>query len=195
MFGVSQAPDNSKNMDDVAWLNLFIQLTGGVRDVVTENRSRTNLSHIDETTDEVDNQRSVLTTPIQGIKFKRKSVDERPIVPEAPRATRLSLPTLSAPRLSLTDTDRLLEANERSIEIEKLEKYILGKKSVELEIEFGIPRSQLVRYIDEGLSVGFIKSVIFRAVSKLRKEDQNNDGKIRKFQSLVHEIKYRWHWR
>ena len=93
------------------------------------------------------------------------------------------------PRLSLTDTDRLLEANERSIEIEKLEKYILGKKSVELEIEFGIPRSQLVRYIDEGLSVGFIKSVIFRAVSKLRKEDQNNDGKIRKFQSFVHEIK------
>ena len=43
--------------------------------------------------------------------------------------------------MSLTDTDRLLEANERSIEIEKLEKYILGKKSVELEIEFGIPIS------------------------------------------------------
>ena len=33
----------------------------------------------------------------------------------------------------------------RSIEIDKLEKYILGKKSVELEIEFGIPRSQLCR--------------------------------------------------
>ena len=32
-----------------------------------------------------------------------------------------------------------------SIEVEKLEKYILGKKSVELEIEFGIPRSQLCR--------------------------------------------------
>ena len=58
---------------------------------------------------------------------------------------RLSLPVLSTPRLSLTDTDRLLDAQKRSIEIEKLEKYILGKKSVELEIEFGIPRSQLCR--------------------------------------------------
>ena len=27
------------DMDDVAWLNLFIQLTGGFSDVVTENRS------------------------------------------------------------------------------------------------------------------------------------------------------------
>ena len=59
---------------------------------------------------------------------------------------RLSLPVLSTPRLSLTDTDRLLDAQKRSIEVEKLEKYILGKKSVELEIEFGIPRSQLCRY-------------------------------------------------
>ena len=136
----------SSDMDDVAWLNLFIQLTGGFSDVVTENRSRTNLSHID-VTDEVDNRNSILSTPIIPTnKFKRKSVDERPTsVPDGPRLTRLSLPTLSAPRLSLTDTDRLLEANERSIEIEKLEKYILGKKSVELEIEFGIPRSQLVR--------------------------------------------------
>ena len=45
-----------------------------------------------------------------------------------------------------TLADRLLDAQKRSIEIEKLEKYILGKKSVELEIEFGIPRSQLCRY-------------------------------------------------
>merc|ERR1719410_937900 len=76
--------------------------------------------------------------------------------------SRLSLPTLPpAPRLSLTDTDRLLDAKKRSIEVEKLEKYILGKKSVELEIEFGIPRSQLCR-----------------AVSKLKKEDTNKNGKI-----------------
>ena len=54
----------------------------------------------------------------------------------------------TAPRLSLTDTDRLLDATKRSIEIDKLEKYILGKKSVELEIEFGIPRSQLCRWDD-----------------------------------------------
>ena len=148
MFRHDSEPNKpSSDMDDVAWLNLFIQLTGGFSDVVTENRSRTNLSHID-VTDEVDNNRScILSTPIIPTnRFKRKSVDERPTsVPDGPRLTRLSLPTLSAPRLSLTDTDRLLEANERSIEIEKLEKYILGKKSVELEIEFGIPRSQLVR--------------------------------------------------
>ena len=80
---------------------------------------------------------------------KRKSVDEKlsALGNGDPRMkTRLSLPTLPpAPRLSLTDTDRLLDAKKRSIEVVKLEKYILGKKSVELEIEFGIPRSQLCR--------------------------------------------------
>ena len=30
--------EGDKDMDDVAWLNLFIQLTGGYGDVVTENR-------------------------------------------------------------------------------------------------------------------------------------------------------------
>ena len=88
-----------------------------------------------------------LTTPV--MMAKRKSVNESLEAEADPRRlskTRLSLPALSAPRLSLTDTDRLLDATKRSIEIEKLEKYILGKKSVELEIEFGIPRSQLCRW-------------------------------------------------
>ena len=88
-----------------------------------------------------------LSTPV--MMAKRKSVNESLEAEADPRRlskTRLSLPALSAPRLSLTDTDRLLDATKRSIEIEKLEKYILGKKSVELEIEFGIPRSQLCRW-------------------------------------------------
>ena len=34
-------------MDDKAWLQLFIQLTGGYADVVTESRSRTNLSTLE----------------------------------------------------------------------------------------------------------------------------------------------------
>ena len=88
-----------------------------------------------------------LATPV--MMAKRKSVNESLEADSEPRRlskTRLSLPALSAPRLSLTDTDRLLDATKRSIEIDKLEKYILGKKSVELEIEFGIPRSQLCRW-------------------------------------------------
>ena len=90
-----------------------------------------------------------LATPV--MLAKRKSVNESLEADTEPRRlskTRLSLPALSAPRLSLTDTDRLLDATKRSIEIDKLEKYILGKKSVELEIEFGIPRSQLCRWAD-----------------------------------------------
>ena len=141
-------------MDDIEWMKLFIQLTGGYGDVVTENRSRTNLSNIDETEDDSENRRvsiSTLSTPqtCQKLTCKRKSVDDKMPPPGSgdPRMkSRLSLPTLPpAPRLSLTDTDRLLDAKKRSIEVEKLEKYILGKKSVELEIEFGIPRSQLCR--------------------------------------------------
>ena len=132
--------ETDKNMDDIEWMKLFIQLTGGYGDVVTDNDS--------------DNRRvsiSTLSTPqtCQKLSCKRKSVDEKMSPPGSgdPRMkSRLSLPTLPpAPRLSLTDTDRLLDAKKRSIEVEKLEKYILGKKSVELEIEFGIPRSQLCR--------------------------------------------------
>ena len=144
----------TNKMDDIEWMKLFIQLTGGYGDVVTENRSRTNLSNIDEAEDCTDNRRlsiSTLSTPqaCQKLSCKRKSVDEKlsALGNGDPRMkTRLSLPTLPpAPRLSLTDTDRLLDAKKRSIEVVKLEKYILGKKSVELEIEFGIPRSQLRR--------------------------------------------------
>ena len=36
-----------EDMDDKAWLQLFIQLTGGYADVVTESRSRTNLSTLE----------------------------------------------------------------------------------------------------------------------------------------------------
>ena len=36
--GSVSAGEGDKDMDDVAWLNLFIQLTGGYGDVVTENR-------------------------------------------------------------------------------------------------------------------------------------------------------------
>ena len=41
---MKEAERQENDMDDVAWLNLFIQLTGGFSDVVTENRSRTDLT-------------------------------------------------------------------------------------------------------------------------------------------------------
>ena len=93
------AGEGDKDMDDVAWLNLFIQLTGGYGDVVTENRwavvvrkmmmmitmmvtrSRTDLSTtaITEEEDQVDSRPRTsiiaLATPSMGV--KRKSVDER----------------------------------------------------------------------------------------------------------------------
>ena len=119
---------------------------------LAQNRSRTNLSHIDEA-DDTDS--AILSTGL--LKNKRKSMQEKsstasPSLSATRAAPRLSLPRLdaprisiSAPRLSLTIRDPLLDAQHRSIEIDKLEKYILGKKSVELEIEFGIARSQLCR--------------------------------------------------
>ena len=72
------------DMDDVAWLNLFIQLTGGFSDVVTENRSRTDL-----TPETVDGHLSL--TPSTGAKFKRKSVDEKPLAPTQARKHFISL--------------------------------------------------------------------------------------------------------
>ena len=98
--GSVSAGEGDKDMDDVAWLNLFIQLTGGYGDVVTENRwavevrkmmmmmitmvvtrSRTDLSTtaITEEEDQVDSRPRTsiiaLATPSMGV--KRKSVDER----------------------------------------------------------------------------------------------------------------------
>ena len=39
-----------EDMDDKAWLQLFIQLTGGYGDVMMESRSRTNLSTLEPDT-------------------------------------------------------------------------------------------------------------------------------------------------
>ena len=75
---MKDAERQDNDMDDVAWLNLFIQLTGGFSDVVTENRSRTDL-----TPETVDGHLSL--TPSVGAKFKRKSVDEKPVAPTQAR--------------------------------------------------------------------------------------------------------------
>jgi len=147
-----------KDMDDEAWLDLFIQLTGGTNEGLNQNRSRTNLSQDDE----IDETDTSINKNL--LKTKRKSMQEKPSTsPSLKTKTtpRLSLPRLDTPRLSITPKDPLLDAMHRSIELDKLEKYILGKKSVELEIEFGIARKQLCR-----------------AVSKLKKEDKDHNGRI-----------------
>ena len=46
----SREAGDMADMDDKAWLQLFIQLTGGYADVVTESRSRTNLSTLEPDT-------------------------------------------------------------------------------------------------------------------------------------------------
>ena len=81
---MKDAERQDNDMDDVAWLNLFIQLTGGFSDVVTENRSRTDLTP-GET---VDGHLSL--TPSVGTKFKRKSVDEKPVAPTQARKLHFS---------------------------------------------------------------------------------------------------------
>ena len=47
-------------MDDKAWLQLFIQLTGGYADVMMESRSRTNLSTLEPDTHRCINSIKVL---------------------------------------------------------------------------------------------------------------------------------------
>ena len=118
---------------------------------LAQNRSRTNLSHDDEI-DETDTAISKSMLKSKRKSFQEKSVTSSPSLNKSRTAPRLSLPRLdaprlsiTAPRLSITPKDPLLDAMHRSIELDKLEKYILGKKSVELEIEFGIARSQLCR--------------------------------------------------
>ena len=104
--GSVSAGEGDKDMDDVAWLNLFIQLTGGYGDVVTENRwavevmmkkkkkmtmmmmmvvmvsrSRTDLSTtaITEEEDQVDSRprTSIIALATPSMGVKRKSVDDR----------------------------------------------------------------------------------------------------------------------
>ena len=127
----------------IASLSLSLSLKMTLFQGLSQNRSRTNLSQDDE----IDEPDTPINIPM--LKSKRKSMQEKPTTSPSLKtktAPRLSLPRLDTPRLSLTPKDPLLDAMHRSIELDKLEKYILGKKSVELEIEFGIARKQLCRW-------------------------------------------------
>jgi len=141
------------DLDDEAWERLFTELTGGTDEGLSGSRSRTNLTlDIPDTTKRGDQGRLSQQFSVL-LQEKRGSLTLNNLA-----TPRLSL---STPKLSFKNREPLLKPKDRSIKIETLEAYILGKKSVELEIEYGIPRSHLVR-----------------AVSQLKKEDLNGNGRI-----------------
>lgn len=143
--------------DDEAWERLFAELTGGTEEGIAGSRSRINLQEdVPDSTKRLQQARA--SVPNQLAPPPQLSP---PAISPCPSVSSFRRWSQTSPRLSLKSREPLLQPKDRFIKIEALEQYILGKKSVELEIEYGIPRSHLCR-----------------AVKELKKADLNKNGKI-----------------
>ena len=133
------------DIDDEAWKKLFLRLTGGHEEApLLDNGKNTNLSP--------SRKESLPRT-----NSKHDSLGL--LAPPAGSLSRLSLSRLSVTRLGGTP---LPDLKDRTIDLDTLEKYIMGvKESYTLEIEYGIPRSQLCK-----------------AVKKMKLADKDNNGQI-----------------
>ena len=131
------------DIDDEAWKKLFLRLTGGHEEAAAlTNGKNTNLS------------------PKESLPRNNSKHDSLGLLaPPAGSLSRLSLSRLSITRLGATP---LPDLKDRTIDLDTLEKYIMGvKDSYKLEIEYGIPRSQLCK-----------------AVRKMKLADKDNNGQI-----------------
>ena len=128
-MGNSKSAEEQGGIDEDAWEKLFTKLTGGSEG---EKAGRTNLDHRTSS--------FVLNRP-------QTTADGFLAVPEAsrsngnsPHGSRKSLASIFG------QSEPLLPSKERKIDLNMLEKHIMGvKESYTLEIEYGIPRSQLCR--------------------------------------------------
>ena len=127
------------DIDDEAWKKLFLRLTGGHEEAaLLTNEKTTNLSP-------------------SRINSKHENLGL--LAPPSGSLSRLSLSRLSVTRLGGTP---LPDLKDRTIDLDTLEKYIMGvTESYKLEIEYGIPRSQLCK-----------------AVRKMKLADKDNNGQI-----------------
>ena len=132
------------DIDDEAWKKLFLRLTGGNEEgALLTNEKTTNLSPRKES--------------LPRTNSKHESVGL--LSPPSGSLSRLSLSRLSVTRLGGTP---LPDLKDRTIDLDTLEKYIMGvKESYTLEIEYGIPRSQLCK-----------------AVRKMKLADKDHNGQI-----------------
>ena len=131
------------DIDDEAWKKLFLRLTGGNEEgALLNNAPTTNLSPKE-------------SLPRTNSKHESLGL----LAPPSGSLSRLSLSRLSVTRLAGTP---LPDLKDRTIDLDTLEKYIMGvKESYTLEIEYGIPRSQLCK-----------------AVKKMKLADKDNNGQI-----------------
>jgi len=131
------------DIDDEAWKKLFLRLTGGNEEgALLTNEKTTNLSPKE-------------SLPRTNSKHESLGL----LAPPSGSLSRLSLSRLSVTRLAGTP---LPDLKDRTIDLDTLEKYIMGvKESYTLEIEYGIPRSQLCK-----------------AVKKMKLADKDNNGQI-----------------
>ena len=142
--GTDPEPGIDYDIDDEAWKKLFLRLTGGHEEAaLLTNEKTTNLSPRKESLPRTNSKHDSL-----GL-----------LAPPAGSLSRLSLSRLSVTRLGGTP---LPDLKDRTIDLDTLEKYIMGvKDSYKLEIEYGIPRSQLCK-----------------AVRKMKLADKDNNGQI-----------------
>ena len=141
---------STDDIDEEGWIKLFLRLTGGKEE---RDKSTTNLSP----------RRESIPRPCS----KHESLGL--LAPPSGSLSRLSLSRLSVKGLGGTP---LPDLKDRTIDLDTLEKHIMGvKESYELEIEYGIPRSQLCK-----------------AVRKMKLADKDHNGQIGESVAIYAEI-------
>ena len=141
--------DSNEDISDEAWTKLFQRLTGGNEEAqILSNTPKTNLG-----------PRRVSSKPEMAREGTGLLSAGTSLL--APPANTVS----TTPRgsvLSIFTPTPLPDIKERTIDLDTLEKFIMGvKESYTLEIEYGIPRSQLRR-----------------AVRSMKAADKDNNGEI-----------------
>ena len=128
-MGNRKSAEEQGGIDEDAWEKLFTKLTGGSEG---EKAGRTNLEH--RTSSFVINQNKTTTDGLLAVP------EPSPPNGNSPHGSRKSLAWIYG------QSEPLLPSKERKIDLDRLEKHIMGvKESYTLEIEYGIPRSQLCR--------------------------------------------------
>ena len=116
-------------IDEDAWDKLFEKLTGGsIEGTILDSKPRTDLG------------------PRRGTRPSELNMEEGTSFLEVPKTRSLMGSRSSiASALGIASTPRP-DPKDRTIDLDLLEKYVMGiKESYTLEIEYGIPRSQLCR--------------------------------------------------
>jgi hypothetical protein len=134
MGSTASSTGGEDEVDKADWDKVFVRLTGGnVEGAILDNTKPTNLGP----------RRSSagISTPRRGT----LNVESDPFLKPPSNRSSFMKSTLVGSRSSIFKGVTLPDPKSRVIVLDNLENYVMGEESYTLEIEYGLPRSQLCR--------------------------------------------------